>query len=173
MRSVPPKKEGGAGKDGTDKSGKGEEKGEEAPKTPEDRLKEAVRDAQVLAHPSINTPMQNVCQAFNFFKRLIKLHLLKSEPLGTQQVSFLKQLKRDTPEEEAAYEKLEKDLLKEHPKHLPLLSARLASINSVSSDTHPKKFEVHNIIHGCQHSTVLCAELTTMGFTVSCLLFPY
>lgn len=60
-------------------------------------------------------------------------------------MSFLKQLKRDTPEEDAAYIKLEKDLLKEHPKHLPLLSARLASINSVPSDSHPKKFEVQII----------------------------
>ncbi|CAL8469996.1 g9538 [Coccomyxa elongata] len=98
--SVPPKKENGAGKDGADKNGKGEDK--EILKTPEERLKEAVRDAQV---------------------------------------SFLKQMKRDTPEEDAAYMKFDTDLLKEHPKHLPLLSARLASIKSVSPELHPKKFE--------------------------------
>ena len=57
-------------------------------------------------------------------------------------MSFLKQLKRDTPEEDEAYIALEKDLLKEHPKHLPLLSARLASTSGLSSESHPKKFEV-------------------------------
>ncbi len=52
--SIPPKKDTGAGKDGADKNGKGEEKDKETPKTPEDRLKEAVRDAQVLARPFID-----------------------------------------------------------------------------------------------------------------------
>lgn len=54
IRSVPPKKENGAGKDGAEKNGKGEEKDKETPKTPEERLKEAVRDAQVLAHPLLD-----------------------------------------------------------------------------------------------------------------------
>ncbi len=59
-----------------------------------------------------------------------------------RQVGFLKQLKRETPEEDEAYLALEKDLLQQHPKHLPLLSARLASTNSLSSESHPKKLEV-------------------------------
>jgi hypothetical protein len=45
--SVPPKKENGAGKDAADKSSKAEEKDKEKPKTSEERLREAVRDAQV------------------------------------------------------------------------------------------------------------------------------
>lgn len=88
-----------------------------------------------------------------------------SETSGNRQVSFLKQMKRDTPEEDAAYMKLDKDLFKEHPKHLPLLSARLASIKNVSSELHPKKFEVCIIISGHQYCYVFMKS-TTMGFTV-------
>lgn len=64
-----------------------------------------------------------------------------------RQVGFLKQLKRETPEEDEAYLALEKDLLQQHPKHLPLLSARLASTNSLSSESHPKKLEVSSFVH--------------------------
>lgn len=61
--------------------------------------------------------------------------------MGCEQVDFLKQLKRDTPEEEAAYSALEKELLKEHPKHLPLLSGVLASANSLPIEGHPEKLQ--------------------------------
>jgi hypothetical protein len=62
-----------------------------------------------------------------------------------EQVIFLKQLKRDTPEEDGAYLALEKDLLEQHPKHLPLLSARLANTSSLSSAWGAKKSEVHHL----------------------------
>ncbi len=86
-------------------------------------------------------------------------------------MSFLKQLKRDTVEEDAAYAKLEKDLLKEHPTHLPLLSARLASINSVSVDLHPKKFEVCIISCGHQDCCVPVIPFA-MGFLLNAFLMP-
>lgn len=57
------------------------------------------------------------------------------------QVGFLKQLKRETEEEEAAYETLETELLKAYPKHLPLLSARLASLTSLPADKRKAKLK--------------------------------
>lgn len=74
------------------------------------------------------------------------------------QVIFLKQLKRDTPEEDGAYLALEKDLLEQHPKHLPLLSARLANTSSLSSAWGAKKSEVHHLsgLTPCAHPRSLC-----------------
>ena len=55
---------------------------------------------------------------------------------------MLKELKRDKEEDAEVLQSLEDELLKEYPRHLPLLSAVLASFTSLPAEKQKEHLQV-------------------------------
>jgi hypothetical protein len=71
-------------------------------------------------------------------------------------VGFLKQMKRETEEEEAAYQALVTELLRNYPKHLPLLSARLSCLTGLPAEKQKMHLQASSLrlqLMPCQGDT--------------------